>query len=108
MSAKACSARARWQGLGIRSPLLVRQTRGHFEVWLRPSNGIRRKVGQVGIDLMDDALRHGQDLLAELIDNALRQFERENRLGTERSAVPKVVRSKDAEPRRRSFNSTRS
>jgi hypothetical protein len=55
----------------------VRRTRRHFEVWLRQANGIRRKIGQVGIDLAGDAQRHGQDLLAELIDIALRRLERE-------------------------------
>ena len=63
-----------------RSPVLVLQTSTQFEVWLRSSGGSRRAVGRVGIGLVRDAQRHGQDLLDELIGTALRRFEREKRL----------------------------
>lgn len=71
---------------GVRSPVIVRRAGKHFEIWLRSTDGTRRRVGQVGIDLATDARRFGQDLLADMMETALRQFEREEWFGMGHSA----------------------
>jgi hypothetical protein len=76
------SAKTRRKGLTTPSPIFVLRTAKQFEVWLRPTNGTRRRVGRIDIDFESDARCHGQDLLRDLIDGALRQFEREKLLKT--------------------------
>ena len=53
----------------------VTQTREHLQIWLHDA-GQRRLAGSVGIELASDAKRLGQDLVSELVDDALREADR--------------------------------
>ena len=47
----------------------------HMQIWLRDA-GERRLVGSVAIELASDAKRLGQDLVGELVDDALLEADR--------------------------------
>jgi hypothetical protein len=53
----------------------VIQSREHLQIWLHES-GRRRLAGSIGIELASDAKRLGQDLVSELVDDALREADR--------------------------------
>jgi hypothetical protein len=53
----------------------VTQSREHLQIWLHES-GRRRLAGSIGIELASDAKRLGQDLVSELVDDALREADR--------------------------------
>jgi hypothetical protein len=53
----------------------VTQSREHLQIWLNDS-GARRLAGSIGVELASDARRLGQDLVDELIDDALREADR--------------------------------
>jgi len=54
----------------------VLKSGGQLQVWLCPSGAPRRRAGAVDAGLAADALRYGQDLVGELIDDALWMAER--------------------------------
>lgn len=56
-------------------PGLIRST-GHMEVWLMRGGRTIQRIGSVGIPLALDALRHGEDMVADLFDEARRTLER--------------------------------
>ena len=53
----------------------VTESRAHLQIWLR-AGGAKRLAGSIGIELASDARRLGQDLVDELIDDALREADR--------------------------------
>ena len=63
-----------------RPPIVeVTQSRQHFQIWLNDA-GQRRLAGSVGIELASDAKRLGQDLVSDLVDDALREADRRSAL----------------------------
>lgn len=56
-------------------PRLI-QRLGRLEVWLMQGDMATKRIGSVGIPLAADALRHGEDLVAALLDQARRELER--------------------------------
>ena len=68
-------------GRRSRAPVVeVIESRADLQVWLHDA-GKRRLAGSVAIELASDARRLGQDLVGELVDDALREADR-------RSALP--------------------
>lgn len=57
----------------------VTQSREHLQIWLHDA-GQRRLAGSIGIELASDAKRLGQDLVSELVDDALREADRRSAL----------------------------
>ena len=53
----------------------VTESREHLQIWLNDA-GARRLAGSIGVELASDAKRLGQDLVDELIDDALREADR--------------------------------
>lgn len=53
----------------------VIESRERLQIWLHDA-GARRLAGSVGVALASDARRLGQDLVDELIDDALREADR--------------------------------
>ena len=53
----------------------VTESREHLQIWLR-DGGAKQLAGSIGIELASDARRLGQDLVDELIDDALREADR--------------------------------
>jgi hypothetical protein len=47
-----------------------------FNVWLYQVGRPRELTGSVNARLADDALRHGQDLINELVEKSLREADR--------------------------------
>jgi hypothetical protein len=63
-------------GRRSRPPVVeVTEAQEHLQIWLH-DDGARRLAGSVGIELASDARRLGQDLVDELIDDALREADR--------------------------------
>jgi hypothetical protein len=59
-----------------RSPIVeVAKSREQLEVWLC-DDGARQLAGSVGLDLVSDAERLGQDLVGRLVEKALREADR--------------------------------
>ena len=56
-------------------PRLIRKT-DHMEVRLMRGGRTIQRIGSVGIPLALDALRHGEDVVADLLDEARRALER--------------------------------
>jgi hypothetical protein len=57
----------------------VTQSHEHLQIWLLHA-GQRRLAGSVSIELASDARRLGQDLVSELVDDALREADRRSAL----------------------------
>jgi len=53
----------------------VTKSREQLQIWLHDA-GAKRLAGSVGVELASDARRLGQDLVDELIDDALREADR--------------------------------
>ena len=53
----------------------VTESRDHLQIWLHDA-GAKRLAGSIGVELASDARRLGQDLVDELIDDALREADR--------------------------------
>jgi hypothetical protein len=53
----------------------VVESREHLQIWLHDA-GERRLVGSVAIELASDAKRLGQDLVGDLVDEALLEADR--------------------------------
>ena len=53
----------------------VTESRERLQIWLNDA-GARRLAGSIGVALASDARRLGQDLVDELIDDALREADR--------------------------------
>ena len=53
----------------------VTESREHLQIWLHDA-GARQLAGSIGVELASDARRLGQDLVDELIDDALREADR--------------------------------
>jgi hypothetical protein len=63
-------------GRRSRPPIVeVVEAREHLQIWLHDA-GERRLAGSVAIELASDAKRLGQDLVSELVDDALREADR--------------------------------
>jgi hypothetical protein len=63
-------------GRRARLPVVeVTESHEHLQVWLHDA-GARQLAGSIGVELALDARRLGQDLVNELIDNALREADR--------------------------------
>ena len=63
------------------SAVQVLRTDEHLEIW-RCEDGARRSLtGTVNVALVTDALRHGQDLIEELVERTLKEIERESSAG---------------------------
>jgi hypothetical protein len=68
-------------GRRSRPPVVeVVESREHLQIWLHDA-GERRLAGTIATELASDAKRLGQDLVDELVDDALREADR-------RSALP--------------------
>jgi len=59
-----------------RQVVRVLKSRGRFDVWFCRKGKRRALAGSIGAALAADAQRHGQDLVGELVDNALRMADR--------------------------------
>jgi hypothetical protein len=57
----------------------VTKSREHLQIWLNDA-GAKRLAGSIGVELASDARRLGQDLVDELIDDALREADRRSAL----------------------------
>jgi hypothetical protein len=57
----------------------VTKSRERLQIWLNDA-GARRLAGSIGVELASDARRLGQDLVDELIDDALREADRRSAL----------------------------
>lgn len=57
----------------------VIRSRQQLQIWLHDA-GQRRLAGSVSIELASDAKRLGQDLVSDLVDDALRQADRRSAL----------------------------
>jgi hypothetical protein len=66
-----------------RRPFEVKINRAdtRFEVWLCPNADPPELAGTIDAGLAADARHHGQDLVEELVERALRQAARRNGLG---------------------------
>ena len=53
----------------------VTQSREQLQIWLHDA-GQRQLAGSVSIELASDAKRLGQDLVSDLVDDALREADR--------------------------------
>jgi hypothetical protein len=53
----------------------VTESRERLQIWLHDA-GAKRLAGSIGVALASDARRLGQDLVDELIDDALREADR--------------------------------
>ncbi len=53
-----------------------------LEVWLMQGDSAIKRVGSVSVTLAHDALRHGEDLVADLFDAARRDIERRQQART--------------------------
>jgi hypothetical protein len=63
-------------GRCARPPVVeVTESRERLQIWLHDA-GAKRLAGSIGIELASDARRLGQDLVDELIDDALREADR--------------------------------
>jgi hypothetical protein len=63
-------------GRRSRPPIVeVTRSRQHLQIWLHDA-GQRRLAGSVSIELASDAKRLGQDLVSDLVDDALREADR--------------------------------
>ena len=52
------------------------RTTNHWEIWICQRGEPRRCAGSVGLTLASDALRQGQDLVEDLLNDTLKQLER--------------------------------
>ena len=52
-----------------------------FEVWLCPDGDMPELAGMIDARLAADARHHGQDLVGELVEQAMKQAERRRNLG---------------------------
>lgn len=67
-------------GRRSRPPVVeVIESREKLQIWLHDA-GQRRLAGSVGIELAADARRLGQDLVSDLVDDALREADRRSAL----------------------------
>ena len=57
----------------------VTETREQLQIWLHDA-GAKLLAGSIGVELASDARRLGQDLVDELIDDALREADRRSAL----------------------------
>ena len=57
----------------------VTKSREQLQIWLNDA-GARQLAGSIGVELASDARRLGQDLVDELIDDALREADRRSAL----------------------------
>lgn len=63
-------------GRRARPPVVeVTESRAQLQIWLHDA-GAKRLSGSIGVELASDARRLGQDLVEELIDDALREADR--------------------------------
>jgi len=63
-------------GRRARPPVVeVTESRENLQIWLHDA-GSRQLVGSIGVELASDARRLGQDLVDELIDDALHEADR--------------------------------
>ena len=72
-------------------PKLIRAT-GRMEVWLMKNGRSIHRVGSVAIPLALDALRHGEDMLADLFDEARRMLERRQPVRRQIARSPRTKR----------------
>ena len=56
--------------------VLVSRSGERLQVWLYQVGRRRALAGSVNVGLADDALRHGQDLVNELVEESLREADR--------------------------------
>jgi hypothetical protein len=64
----------------------ILRTASHWEVWIFRRGQPLRSAGSIGLMLASDALRQGQDLVDDLLNDALKQLERGSRLPIRASA----------------------
>ena len=76
MRKPATAAKRVRPGRRPRPPVVeVTESREQLQVWLHDA-GARQLAGSIGLELASDARRLGQDLVDELIDDALREADR--------------------------------
>jgi hypothetical protein len=59
----------------------VKHVDARFEIWLCPDGDTPELAGMINARLATDARFHGQDLVEELVEQALKQGERRHELG---------------------------
>ena len=63
-------------GRRTRSPIIeVVKSRQQLQIWLCDDEG-RQLTGSIGVELVSDAKRLGQDLVGPLVEKALREADR--------------------------------
>lgn len=72
-------------------PRLIHRT-DRLEVWLMQGGRTIRRIGSVGIPLALDALRHREDVVAELFDEARRTLERRQPARRPAGRLPRTMR----------------
>jgi hypothetical protein len=72
---RRCTPKARLVLANRRPKLIVKGKR--LEVWLVQGDKAIKRVGSVGLVLAQDALRYGEDLVADMFDAARRDLERQ-------------------------------
>lgn len=72
-------------------PRLIHGT-DRLEVWLIQGGRTIERIGSVGIPLARDALRHGEDVVAELFDEARRTLERRQAVRRLAARSPRTTR----------------
>lgn len=72
-------------------PGLIRN-KGRLEVWLMRGDRTIQRIGTVGMPLALDALRHGEDVVADLLDEARRTLERRQPVRRLTTRSPRTTR----------------
>ena len=72
-------------------PRLIHRT-GRLEVWLVQGGSMIERIGFVGMPLALDALRHGEDVIAHLFDEARRTLERRQPARRLTGRLPRTTR----------------
>jgi hypothetical protein len=81
MTDHACDARLQAASSRRLFKVKVKRADTCFEVWLHPNGDTPELAGTIDAKLAVDARHHGQDLVEELFEQALRQAERRHGLG---------------------------
>jgi hypothetical protein len=68
--------RTRLSRKGTPSAVRVLRSREWVHVWFCEAGKLRKLTGMLRIELALDAMRHGQDLVDDLVDQSLKEAER--------------------------------